>query len=189
MACKLIKEIKDCTLCRDDLPLDPNPIVQFNKKSKILIVGQAPGIAAHNTSTPWDDKSGERLRHWLELSTEDFYNPSLVAIVPMGFCYPGKGKSGDLPPRKECAQRWMQEVRSYLTNIEIEIYIGKYACDREFGKYDNLTNLIKRTYESQSHKIVLPHPSPRNNIWLKKNQWFERDAIPLIRERLIKLRK
>ncbi|WP_290736959.1 uracil-DNA glycosylase family protein [Halobacteriovorax sp. JY17] len=183
MSNALLRDIKKCQICKDFLPYDPNPIIQFKKSSKILIVGQAPGVLAHNSSKPWDDKSGERLREWLGITDKQFYNPSIVALVPMGFCYPGKGKSGDLPPRKECAEEWMEPVRNYLTNIKLEIYIGKYACDREFGKYGNLTTLIKNQYKSKDNKIVLPHPSPRNNIWLAKNRWFEKDALPYIKRK------
>jgi uracil-DNA glycosylase len=184
MSNALLREIKKCTICSDFLPCEPNPILQFKKSSKILIVGQAPGILAHNSSVPWDDKSGERLRHWLGISDDQFYDSSEIAIVPMGFCYPGKGKSGDLPPRKECAVKWMKSIRDYLTNIELEIYIGKYACDYEFGKYGTLAELVKRQYKSKEGRVVLPHPSPRNNIWLAKNSWFEQDAIPFIRKKV-----
>jgi uracil-DNA glycosylase len=180
----LSKKIKNCTICKDDLLLGPKPIFQFNKKSKIIIIGQAPGVKTHNSGIPWDDKSGERLRQWLGVTEDQFYDPSLFAIVPMGFCYPGKGKTGDLPPRKECAKEWMEPIRKYLTNIKFEIYIGKYACDYHFSKYKNLTTLIAEQAKIKNNKIVLPHPSPRNNIWLKKNEWFEKDLILDIQKRI-----
>lgn len=184
MVSSLLTEIKKCELCKEHLPLAPNPIVQFSKSSRILIVGQAPGLLAHNSSIPWNDKSGERLREWLRLSEEQFYNPKLVAIVPMGFCYPGKGKSGDLPPRKECAPKWMQPIRDYLTNIKLEIYVGKYACDYAFGKKSNFNELIQTQAVSKDNRIALPHPSPRNNIWLAKNKWFEKEVLPKIRKKI-----
>lgn len=180
----LLSEIKKCELCKEHLPFAPNPIVQFSKTSRILIVGQAPGILAHQSSTPWNDKSGERLREWLQIGPEQFYDPELVAIVPMGFCYPGKGKSGDLPPRKECAPRWMELIRDYLKQIDLEIYIGKYACDYFFGKKTAFNKLIQNQAISPDQRIALPHPSPRNNIWLAKNSWFEKDVLPKVRNKI-----
>lgn len=182
---KLTSDIKKCTICKDHLPYKPKPIFQFTKKAKILVIGQAPGDKTHHSGKPWDDKSGERLREWLDVTSKQFYNPSLFAIVPMGFCYPGKGKSGDLPPRPECAEKWMEPIRNYLTNIKLEIYIGKYACDYHFNKYKDLTSLIKKQYTSKDNKIVLPHPSPRNNIWLSKNPWFVKKALPLIQKKCL----
>lgn len=173
----LSRKIEVCTICREFLPLEPRPIFQFAKNSKILIIGQAPGKKTHEAGVPWDDKSGERLREWLGVSHEQFYNPAEFTLVPMGFCYPGKGKSGDLPPRPECAEKWMQPVRRFLKNIVLEIFIGKYSCDYHFEKFENLTSLIKNQTYAQDNRLVLPHPSPRNNIWLKKNPWFAKTTL------------
>jgi uracil-DNA glycosylase len=180
----LIKEIRACTNCAVDLPLGPRPIVSFSRNSKILLVGQAPGTRVHETGIPWNDPSGERLRNWLDVSNEQFYDPDKIAIVPMGFCYPGRGKSGDNPPRPECAPLWMERIRSSLPNIEMTVLIGQYALNYFLGakKKRTLTETVKSWREYFPEFVVLPHPSPRNNIWLKKNQWFERELVPEISE-------
>lgn len=190
MKCTLAKSIEKCTICKKHLPLPPKPIFQFAKGSKIIIVGQAPGKAAHEAGIPWDDKSGERLREWLGVTAKIFYDPSIFALVPKGFCYPGKGKSGDLPPRSECAENWMKPIRKNLKNIQLEIYIGKYACDYHFEKYESLSSLIKIQLKKKDNRIVLPHPSPRNNIWLKKNSWFTSFTVKELQKRVcIQLKK
>lgn len=180
---KLLKEIRACSLCEDVLPFAPKPILQFSKKSSLLIVGQAPGLAAHNTEKPWNDKSGIRLRHWICIKDEDFYNPSKTAIVPMGFCYPGRGTGGDNPPRPECSVRWMDIILNHLSKVKVKIIIGSYAASY-FCHDKNLQNNIKHHAYNDSDMIVLPHPSPRNNIWLKKNPWFEIECLPAIRTKL-----
>ena len=175
----LLKQIRQCNLCKNNLPLEPIPIIQASSHSKILIVGQAPGIVTHNKGIPFDDKSGDRLRAWLGVTKTQFYNPALFAIIPMGFCYPGKGKSGDLPPIPLCAETWRVKLLAKLKNIELTIILGKYAIDWHLHSKAPITELAMqwRTLLA-SQQIVLPHPSPRNNIWLKKNQWFEKDVIP-----------
>ncbi len=184
MRISLEQEIKNCTLCKKYLPYKPKPIFQFSRESKILIIGQAPGLQAHHSGIPWDDKSGDRLRDWLGVTSEQFYNPSLFALVPMGFCYPGKGRSGDLPPRPECASTWLDSIKQYLQEIKLEIYIGKYSCDYHFGKYSTLTALIKEQSDLTKNKVVLVHPSPRNNIWLAKNSWFENEVLKGLKKRV-----
>lgn len=184
MSNALSKKISNCTICQEHLPLGPRPIFQLSKKSKIIIIGQAPGRKAHLSGTPWDDLSGDRLREWLGVTKDEFYNPDLFALVPMGFCYPGKGKSGDLPPRPECAKAWMKPIRKYLTSIELEIFIGKYACDYHFEKYENLTSLIKKQSHLNNNQVVLPHPSPRNNIWFKKNPWFIKTIVKTLQQKV-----
>jgi uracil-DNA glycosylase len=180
---KILKEIRACSLCNDVLPFSPRPIIQMSHQSQLLLVGQAPGIAAHESGKPWNDASGIRLREWLNLSEEYFYDPRHVAIVPMGFCYPGKGKSGDLPPRPECRARWMDTVLTELHEIKFTILIGshaaKYFCDTK-----DFATLINEFSFNNSSMIVLPHPSPRNNIWLAKNQWFEKKCLPAIRKKV-----
>jgi len=180
----LIDEIKQCTTCANSLINGVNPVFSFSKKSRIAIVGQAPGLAVHKSGIPWHDKSGDRLREWLSVSKEQFYNPDIFAIVPMGFCYPGKGKSGDLPPRKECAPQWHNKIFETCTNIELIILIGGYAqkCYLEERQKKTLTEIVRSYNEYLPKYIVLPHPSPRNNIWLKKNDWFEREMIPEVQK-------
>jgi uracil-DNA glycosylase len=178
----LLKEIRACRLCEKHLPLGPKPIVNLHSKARILIVGQAPGIRAHDSGKPWNDASGERLRAWMGLSDEEFYDPKRVAVVPMGFCYPGKGKSGDLPPRPECSNHWMQKVLQSLPNIQLKVLIGSYAQKYFLGKENLLTENIRNWEKFYPEMIVLPHPSPRNNIWLKKNAWFEEEILPALKK-------
>lgn len=180
---QILKEIRACTLCADVLPRSPKPILQFSKTSSLLIVGQAPGVVAHETGIPWNDASGERLRNWLNVSRESFYDASKVAIVPVGFCYPGRGKSGDLPPRPECRVRWMDSILCHLTEIQFTVVIGAYAASYFCGK-GNLSEYIKEFSLNASPMVVLPHPSPRNNIWLSKNEWFEQESLPAIKSKL-----
>lgn len=182
----LYKEIKFCTLCVEDLPLEPKPILQFCKDSKILIVGQAPGKLAHATGIPWNDKSGERLRSWLAIDKSDFYDERKIAIVPMGFCYPGKGKSGDLPPRKECRALWLDQILAQFIDLKLIILIGQYAVHHFVGK-GSLDNQIKQFASVNDSIIILPHPSPRNNIWLAKNNWFEQETLPLLKTKVQKI--
>ena len=154
----------------------------FSKESKIAIIGQAPGKKVHASGIPWDDQSGKNLRNWLNVTPETFYNTSKFAIVPMGFCYPGKGKTGDLPPRKECAPTWHDSVFTYTSNIELFILIGKYAQDYYLKDNNTLTNRVKNFHDYLPQYFVLPHPSPRNNIWIKKNKWFLQDVIPELQQ-------
>lgn len=179
---KLLREIRSCTFCESELPFPPKPILQFHRSSKLLLIGQAPGVRAHHSGKPWNDASGERLREWLEIDVEKFYNPKFLSIVPMGLCYPGRGKTGDLPPRKECSVLWMDSILSHLKNLEKLILVGSYSTNHFLGAGD-LTQKIREHAVSDSHYVVLPHPSPRNNIWLRKNEWFEREALPLIRRK------
>jgi uracil-DNA glycosylase len=179
---KLINEIKACTVCKEYLPFPPKPVFSFSTRSKILLVGQAPGTKVHETGIPWNDPSGERLRAWLNVSKDDFYNPLNFAIVPMGFCYPGNAGKGDLPPRPECAELWMQRILKTLKRKELVLLIGQYS--QKYFLQDTarktLTETVKHWQEYLPDYFVLPHPSPRNNIWLRKNPWFERDVLPAL---------
>lgn len=184
-------EIHDCKVCEAFLPLGPKPIVQFSKNAKIAIIGQAPGIKVHQSGIPWNDASGNQLRKWLSISNEDFYNPQKVAIVPMGFCYPGKGKSGDLPPRKECAPLWHQKILDQMPNLELILLIGQYA-QNYYLKDKTKANLTETVLHYQDYLplyFVLPHPSPRNRFWLQKNKWFETDVIPILQEKISSILK
>ncbi len=176
----LVEEVKRCTLCASNLPLGPRPVFQIHPDARILVVGQAPGKAVHDTGIPFNDPSGDRLRDWLGVDKKDFYNPKKFAILPMGFCYPGTGKTGDLPPRKECAEKWRNQLLEIIPNIEITLAIGQYAIDWHLRKKKkkNLTETVKAWKEYWPEYLPMPHPSPRNNIWLKRNSWFEEDVLP-----------
>ncbi|MEL0648763.1 uracil-DNA glycosylase family protein [Pseudoalteromonas agarivorans] len=183
---QLIEQVSKCVICEPHLPLGARPVIQFNPNARILIAGQAPGIKVHETGKPFNDASGKRLREWLGLSVDEFYDPQKIAILPMGFCYPGKGKSGDLPPRKECAPAWREQLLNALPNLELTIVLGKYAQVYHLPHTKNrpLTELVKSWREYWPQHLVLPHPSPRNNIWLKKNPWFEQTVLPELSERV-----
>ena len=176
-------EIKNCSLCKDIL--NPNPIFKVSPNAKILIVGQAPGKKVDESGTLFNDASGDRLREWLGVSREQFYDDSNFAIVPMAFCYPGHAKSGDKPPPKICSTTWMELLLQKMHKIEFTIIVGKYALDFHFDKpKQNLTELVKQYENFLPSKVVLPHPSPRNNIWLSKNKWFEDVVITKVQKRI-----
>ncbi|MTI27473.1 uracil-DNA glycosylase family protein [Fulvivirga kasyanovii] len=181
---KLLAEIRSCTLCLPHLEHGVNPVLAAHKNSRIAIIGQAPGSVVHQTGVPWDDKSGERLRQWLGISKPQFYDPQLMALIPMGFCYPGKGKSGDLPPRKECAAAWHDKLFQELENLELTLLIGSYAQNHYLKDQQlaTLTETVKNFHAYMPHTFVLPHPSPRNNIWIKKNPWFESELLPELKQ-------
>lgn len=185
---KLQAEISKCTTCAEHLAHGVNPVCSFGESSKIAIIGQAPGRVVHESGIPWDDKSGERLRNWLGVDNGQFYDPNLFAIVPMGFCYPGKGKSGDLPPRPECAPQWHDQIFEQLPSIKLWILIGSYAQAYYLKKQKKrtLTETVKNYQEYQPKFIVLPHPSPRNNIWMAKNEWFAEEVLPVVEEEVAK---
>jgi uracil-DNA glycosylase len=180
---KLVKEIRSCTLCKEHLLLGPRPIIQVSSSAKILIVGQAPGSRVHETGIPFNDPSGDRLREWMGIDKEDFYDDKKIALIPMGFCFPGTGKSGDLPPRPECADTWRVKLLQQLPNIKLTIIIGQYAQEWHLdeGNKESLTDTVRAWKEYWPKAIPLPHPSPRNNIWLKKNHWFEDEVLPVLR--------
>ena len=176
----LVHEIRACTQCSAHLPLGPRPIIQVSRLAKVLIVGQAPGARVHETGIPFDDASGSRLRDWMGIEKNVFYDESKIALVPMGFCFPGTGKSGDLPPRPECARTWRKKLLDELSQISLTLVIGQYAQSWHLGQSprQSLTDTVKAWNELVPGVIPLPHPSPRNNMWLKKNPWFEQDVLP-----------
>ncbi len=181
---QLLSEIKKCKICEPELTLGANPVLSAHPDSKIVIIGQAPGTIVHRTNIPWNDKSGDNLRTWMGIDKATFYNTKKISIIPMGFCYPGKGKSGDLPPRKECAPLWHQQLFKQLKNVELILLIGKYAQDyylQESSK-KTLTETVKSFEEYLPKYFVLPHPSPRNNIWQAKNPWFSQDVLPNLKK-------
>jgi uracil-DNA glycosylase len=181
----LLSNISACTLCANHLPLGPRPVVQLHPAASILIAGQAPGAKVHETGVPFDDPSGERLREWMDVDRETFYNPKQIAILPMAFCYPGKGKSGDLPPRQECAEEWRSIILKELSGIKLTLVIGQYAIKWHLPNAPvALTDTVKQWRLFDKKILPLPHPSPRNNIWLKKNPWFNAEILPVLRKRV-----
>lgn len=187
---KLASEIRACTSCEVHLENGVRPVFQAQPESKILIAGQAPGRKVHETGVPFDDPSGDRLREWLGVTREQFYDDRLFAILPMGFCYPGTGKSGDLPPRPECADLWRNRILDQLKDIELTLVIGKYAHDWHLkNPAKTLTENVRNWRDYTPDIIPLPHPSPRNNIWLKKNPWFAEELIPQLQARVSRLTK
>lgn len=183
---KLLTEIRGCRECEAHLPLGPRPILVAHRQAKILIIGQAPGLRVHQSGVPWDDPSGDRLRDWMGISSEDFYDDTKVALVPMGFCYPGTGKTGDLPPRKECAPLWHERLLATLESVRLTLVIGRYAQQSQFGQHNKptLTQTVQAWKEFTPAAVPLPHPSPRNNRWLKRNPWFSSEVLPYLRHRI-----
>lgn len=185
----LLAEVRACRLCEQHLPHGPRPVVQADAEAKLLIIGQAPGRRVHETGIPWNDPSGDRLRDWLGLSRDVFYDAQRVAIVPTAFCYPGKGKSGDLPPRPECAPAWHARLLAAMPKVELTLLIGRYAQEwylRENAKA-TLTATVAAYEDYLPRYLPLPHPSPRNQGWWKTNPWFEREVVPALRRRIASL--
>ncbi len=183
---QLLHQIQGCNLCEKHLALGPRPIVAAHPKSKIAIIGQAPGAKVHQTGVPWDDPSGKKLREWLNVTEQQFYNKQLFALIPMGFCYPGKGKSGDLPPRPECASKWHNPLMDQMPNLDLIILIGQYAQNHYLGDTmkKNLTETVNNYNIYLPKYFVLPHPSPRNRFWLQKNPWFGKQVLPELQKRV-----
>ncbi|MGB1543932.1 MAG: uracil-DNA glycosylase family protein [Spongiibacter marinus] len=181
---QLLNEVAACRLCESALPLGPRPVLRVALEARILIIGQAPGLKVHNSGLPWDDPSGDRLRGWLNIDREQFYRDARLGILPMGFCYPGKGKSGDLPPRPECAPTWHERLLQQMPQIEVVLLIGQYAQKRYAGDDEkNLTERV-RNQSLDGRFISLPHPSPRNIRWFKQNPWFDEQLLPSFQRRI-----
>lgn len=184
----LLENIYACTRC-PDLPCGPRPVLQASQRAPILIAAQAPGIRVHETGIPFNDPSGDRLREWLGVSRETFYDPACFCIIPMGFCYPGTGKSGDLPPRSTCRETWHDALYTHLPQLRLRLVIGQYAHAYHLGEHRQrtLTETV-RNWQAYGETILpLPHPSPRNNIWLKRNPWFEEELLPVLKTRVQRL--
>ena len=179
-------EIARCTVCAKDLPLGPRPVFRVSPTARILVIGQAPGRLVHASGVPWDDPSGKRLRQWMQVEDGVFYDSVQVGIMPMGFCYPGTGKSGDLPPRQECAPLWHEVLLAKMPAIELTLLIGQYA--QNYYLQDRckktLTETVQTWREYAPTHLPMPHPSPRNNLWLKRNPWFEREVVPHLQDRI-----
>ncbi len=184
----LMASMRACRIC-DGLPLGPNPIFQLDARVKVLIVGQAPGRITHAKDRPFDDPSGVRLRAWLGVDEATFYEDPRIGLFPMGLCFPGTGTSGDLPPRPECAQAWRAQVMAALNAVELTLVLGQYAIAWHLPALKGVavTEAVRRSSDGQSGVFVLPHPSPRNNRWLKKNDWFEAEVIPRIQSHVARL--
>ena len=181
---KLLEQIAKCQECASSMSVTPRPVLSIAEDSRIIIIGQAPGAVVHRTGKPWDDKSGENLRKWMDVTESQFYDTRNFGILPMGFCYPGKGKSGDLPPRKECAPLWHDKILDHVIHSELILLIGQYAQKYylQEKKKKTLTDTVRSFEDYLPEYFVLPHPSPRNNIWMKKNEWFAQEILPVLRE-------
>lgn len=184
----LLSEIDRCRICAADLPLGPRPVLQCSRSAKILIAGQAPGRRVHASGVPFDDASGERLRDWMGIEREVFYDARRIAILPMGFCYPGSGKSGDLPPRPECAKQWREALLAQMQQIELTLVLGQYAQRYHLASGPaSLTELVRSWRNYWPAMLLLPHPSPRNNGWLSQNPWFGAEVLPQLKTRVNQL--
>ncbi len=184
----LLDEVRACRHCAADLPLGPRPVLQAAPGARILIAGQAPGRQVHASGIPFDDRSGERLRAWLGIDRETFYDASRIAILPLGFCYPGSGAGGDLPPRPECAALWRRRLLDALPKIELVLALGRYAQDYHLGVAAvTLTARVRAWRDDWPRVLPLPHPSPRNNRWFGQNPWFEAEVLPALRARVKRL--
>ncbi|MDY7577897.1 uracil-DNA glycosylase family protein [Herbaspirillum sp. RTI4] len=182
----LLGQVRACTLCAAHLPQGVRPVLQVHADAQILIAGQAPGSKVHQSGIPFDDASGDRLRDWMGIDRDTFYNASRIAILPMGFCYPGTGKSGDLPPRKECAPAWRDQLLALMPKIKLVLVIGQYAQAWHLREacQPSLTENVRAWESFWPDMLPLPHPSPRNNIWLKQNDWFAGEVLPPLKDRV-----
>jgi len=186
---ELLAAVRGCRACERHLPLGPRPILQAHVAARVLIVGHAPGLRVHTTGIPWDDASGERLRDWMGVNKDTFYDASRIAIIPMGYCYPGRATSGDMAPRKECAKLWLDGLLAHLPDIELTLLIGQYA-QRHFLRGRRKRSLTQTTQAWQDYSpryFPLPHPSPRNQPWFARHPWFDRQLVPALRARVMPL--
>jgi uracil-DNA glycosylase len=183
----LLEEVRRCRACEAHLPLGPRPVVQVGARARILIVGQAPGKAVHESGIPWNDASGKTLRRWMGIAAETFYDSEQIAIIPIGYCYPGRGSGGDLPPRKECAELWLNKLLAYLPDIRLTLLVGQYAQKHFLGtqRKATLTETVEAWEAYAPEFFPLPHPSPRNTPWLHRHPWFEERLLPELRRKVI----
>ena len=186
----LLDEVRQCRVCAADLPLGPRPVLRASPSARLLIIGQAPGTKVHESGVPWNDPSGDRLREWLAMERDVFYDEVSVAIVPMGFCYPGRDKNGgDKPPRPECAPLWHADLRALMPGIALTLLVGAYAQAHYLGDRceQTLAATVKNWRAYGPEFLPMLHPSPRNRLWLKRNPWFEADVVPELRTRVRRL--
>lgn len=181
---RLATEVRACTLCAAHLPLGPRPVIRVDARARVLIIGQAPGTRVHASGTPWDDPSGDRLRRWLDVDADAFYALDRFALMPMGFCYPGKGKGGDLPPRPECAPRWHAPLRAAMPNIRLTVLPGRHGQQHYLDtRAESLETTVRRYRDFLDRGFFpLPHPSPRNTRWLRDRPWFEAEVVPALQQ-------
>lgn len=182
----LLIAVRDCRACEAHLPLGPRPVLRAGATARILVVGQAPGVRVHTTGIPWGDPSGERLRAWMGVDKDVFYDESRIAIIPMGYCYPGRGNGGDMPPRHECAGLWLDHLLAKLPRIKLTLLVGQYAQQHFLASRGkpSLAETAKAWREYSPQYIPLPHPSPRNQPWFKRHAWFEEQLIPVLQLRV-----
>ena len=181
---QLLAEVRACRICAAHLPLGPRPVLRAKRSARILIIGQAPGTKVHDSGVPWDDRSGDRLRDWLAIDRETFYDDRQIAIIPMGFCYPGRDKNGgDNPPRPECAPEWHPKLLPALTGVTLTLLVGSYAQTHYLGKRRGrtMTETVERWQEYLPQYLPTPHPSWRTTGWVRKNPWFETELVPVLR--------
>ncbi|QPG06107.1 uracil-DNA glycosylase family protein [Salinimonas marina] len=183
---RLMTRVRQCTVCQSELPQPPRPVLAASPDSRIIVIGQAPGIVAHDTAMPWNDRSGDRLRNWMGVDRETFYNTNLISLIPMGFCFPGYKNGADAPPRKECAPTWHHLL---MANIqpELVLLVGRYAQQYYCKEYRTLTFGVEKEAQKDSKFMILPHPSGRNNRWLRNNSWFEASVVPQLKSRVADL--
>jgi uracil-DNA glycosylase len=184
---RLLEDVRACRLCAEHLPLGPRPVVQLHPDARILIIGQAPGTKVHETGIPFNDPSGDRLRDWLGADRETFYDPAKIALMPSGFCYPGRApRGGDLPPRKECAPHWHPRLKPELTGVKLTLLVGQYAQAYYLGRARKRTlgETVHAWQDYLPDYWPTPHPSWRVNHWLAKNTWFETEVLPTLRQRV-----
>ena len=183
---QLLGDIRGCTICAAHLPLGPRPIVQAATGARILIIGQAPGSKVHDSGIPWADNSGDRLREWTGIDPATFYDPTRIALMPMGFCYPGAAAGADLPPRPECAPTWHAPLLAMLPDIRLTLLVGIHAQARYLpeAKKLTMTDAVRDFARFDGDRMPLPHPSWRSTGWMRRNPWFETDVVPVLRERV-----
>ncbi len=185
---QLLRDVRACRICEADLPLGPKPLLQLDPRARILVASQAPGRKAHASGVPFSDPSGDRLREWMGVTPQQFYDPASIAIIPMGLCYPGTGSAGDLPPRAECAAQWRESLLAQLPALELTLVIGRYAQVYHLaGPNQSVTATVADWRATWPWILPLPHPSPRNNMWLRRNPWFELETLPALRQRIAQL--
>lgn len=182
----LLARVRGCRLCEAHLPSGPRPVLTIAAQARILIIGQAPGTRVHATGIPWNDPSGDRLRSWMNIDRETFYDSHRIAIMPMGFCYPGKGKGGDLPPRPECAKTWHEPLHEHLPNIVLTLLVGSYAVNHYLKGFRaaRLKDTVAAWRQAPRPYWPLPHPSPRNTRYLRDNPWFDSELVPQLQRKV-----
>lgn len=183
---RLLEDIRACTVCAAQLPHDPRPVVRLDPAARVLVIGQAPGSKVHRSGDPWADDSGDRLVDWLGVRRDQFDDPRLFAILPMGFCYPGKGRSGDLPPRPECAPLWHQRVLDHLVHLELTLLVGRWAqrAYLDQPRSRSLTATVRDFRRFLPDRLPLPHPAWRSRLWMRQNPWFEAEVLPVLQTRV-----